>query len=187
MKNLLNNPWVVGTLCILALITVYFRLFDSKTKREPPVNTVQAQATPNVPAVPSSPSSLQTAEAAPLPDPLPAPPSIMDVGWPKELGRDPFQPIRTIKLLGDQELGRDDEEENETGRRATKGVMRLHAVFLDGPTRIAMINRQLVKEGEQFEGYVVDQIQRERVRLKSEEDIRVLEFTSSLKEQPSAS
>ncbi len=185
MKNLLNNPWVVGTLCILALITVYFRLFDSKTKREPPVNTVQAQATPNVPAVPSSPSSLQTAEAAPLPDHSQTP--LIEVGWPRELGRDPFQPIRTTKLLGDQELGRDDEEENETGRRATKGVMRLHAVFLDGPTRIAMINRQLVKEGEQFEGYVVDKIQRARVRLKSEEDIRVLEFTSSLKEQPSAS
>ena len=185
MKKLLNNPWVVGTLCVLALITVYFRLFDSKTKVESPVNTVQAQATPDVPAVLSSPSSLQTAEAAPLPDP--SQDSLIEVGWSKVLGRDPFQPIRTIKLLGDQELEWDEEEDNDTDRPATERVMNLHAVFLDGPTRIAMINRQLVKEGEQFEGYVVDQIQRERVRLKSEEDIRVLEFTSSLKEQPSAS
>ncbi len=185
MKQLLNNPWVVGTLCVLALITVYFRLFDSKTKVEPPVNTVQAQATSNVAAVLLSPSSLQTAEAAPSPDLLQT--QSIDVGWPKELGRDPFQPIQTIKLLGDQEFERNEEEDNDTGRQATKGVMRLHAVFLDGPTRIAMINRQLVKEGEQFEGYVVDQIQRERVRLKSEEDIRVLEFPSSLKEQSSES
>ena len=185
MKNLLNNPWVVGTLCVLALVTVYFRLFDSKTKVESPVNTVQAQATPDVPAVLSSPSSLQTAEAAPLPDLLQD--SLIEVGWPKVLGRDPFQPIRTIKLLEDQELERDEEEDNDTERRATKDVMRLHAVFLDGPTRIAMINRQLVKEGEWVNGYFVDQIQQDSVRLKSEEDIRVLEFISSLKEQPSSS
>ena len=31
MKELLNNPWVVGALCIGAVITVYFRLFDSKS------------------------------------------------------------------------------------------------------------------------------------------------------------
>jgi len=185
MKKWLNNPWVVGTLCVLALITVYFRLFDSKTRVESPVNTVQAQATLTVPDVLPSPSSLQTAEAAPLPDH--SQDLFIDVGWPKELGRDPFQPIRTIKLLGGQDSERDDEEETETGRQATGDVMRLHAVFLDGPTRIAMINRQLVKEGEYVGGYVVEHIQREHVRLTNEEDVRVLEFSVSAKEQPSAS
>lgn len=185
MKQLLNNPWVVGGLCALALLMVYFRLFDSKPKYEPPVETVQAQSTPSVTPVSLPPPSLPTAEAALVsngPDTLPM---IMD--WPNELGRDPFRPIPRVEALRNPGFQREDQEDDGPRQQVSDGVMRLHAVFLDGAIKVAMINRQLVKEGEQFGGYVVDDIQQASVRLTSEEDTRVLEFTSSPKKQGSSS
>ena len=184
MRNLLNNPWVVGALCMVALIAVYVRLFDSKPDPEPPVKTVQAQPilspSPPPPQAPLLPT--EAASSADLPQDLP-----IEVGWPKELKRDPFQPLRTARLMGEQEWEQDLAQNHDEGGSAEEQAMRLHAVFLDGPTRIAMINRQLVKEGDRVDGYVVERIQRERVRLKSEEDVRVLEFGVSAKAPPSSS
>lgn len=183
MRNLLNNPKVVGALCVLAIIMVYFRLFDSKPKYEPPEAPIQAQTQPSEPEPSPSVPEVQTAEAAPIPEQAAQP---IAVGWPEKLARDPFlrhgQDSQTEPLdLEDDEIKVEDEDQDATHR-----ALRLHAVFLDGPNKVAMINRQLVKEGEQIEGYVVQHIQQERVQLKNDEDTLVLEFGASTQDQPSS-
>lgn len=174
MKKFLNNPWVVGALCIVALITVYFRLFDKKSKPEPPITV--AQVVPISPVVAESVPgvALSTEETAPPPAALGALP--VDVGWPEKFGRDPFQPMRLVGLLKGQEFERDDREENEEGRRPTQRSLRLHAIFFEGSTRMAMINRELVKEGQPINEYVVDRIQQNGVWLTGGEEPRWLEF-----------
>lgn len=185
MKQALNNPWVVGTLCVMALVMVYFRLFDSKPKYEPPVQTVQAEPSSSVTTVSSPALGLPIAEAASVPEVAKALP--IDVGWSEELGRDPFQPLRALGLLGDQELERNEEGSRDEPSRSTRRAMRLHAVFLNGPTKVAMIDRQLVKEGEQVGRFVVEKIQRGQVHLKGEEETRILEFSASPRNRRSSS
>lgn len=174
MKNFLNNPWVVGALCIVALITVYFRLFDKTSQPEPPIPV--AQVAPIAPVVAESVPvvALSTEETAPLPAAPGALP--LDVGWPEKFWRDPFQPMRLVELLKGQELERDDHEENEVERRPTQRGLRLYAIFFEGSTRMAMINRELVKEGQPINEYVVDRIQQNGVWLTGGEEPRWLEF-----------
>jgi hypothetical protein len=191
MKQLLNNPWVVGALCVVALITVYVRLFDSKPTPElpEPENVAQVSPTPSVPPASPTPISVEPAMAVSSQD---SPPTrSIAVGWPEEHRRDPFQPFRTLGLLGnqdpEQDIGANTNIRNNEVARATPGVISLHAVFVDGPNRVAMINRELVKEGEQIHGYVVDRIQRDGVRLVGKDKPRWLEFGVVPKEPPSAS
>ena len=155
MKNLLNNPWVVGALCVVALVTVYFRLFDHQSSPEPP-STV-AQVAPIAPVVAAPIASLPTEETAHSSATPGA--SLLDVGWPEKFGRDPFQPMRLVGLLKGQELEREGSDENEAESPTVQRTLRLHAIFFDGPTRMAMINRELVKEGQPINEYVVDRIQ----------------------------
>ncbi len=184
MKNVLNNPWVVGVLCVVALITVYFRLFDKPSRPEPSVAVPQPLAVASV--VPEAPpaSLLQAPEADP-PSYSPQDTTILDVGWPENLIRDPFQAIRTTRVWKNRD--NDQEDQGDERRQVTEGGLLLHAVFLEGPTRMAMINRQLVKEGEQVNGYVVNHIEREFVQLVGKEDTRVLEFLDSQHAPPPTS
>lgn len=185
MKNLLNNPWVVGGLCVLAIITVYFRLFDSKTRPEPAIAVAQTPIVSNVAPEPSPVPSSQVniAKAVDSSDLSPAP--IIDVGWPEKFVRDPFQSVSAIRFRRGQDREGDDQTEQEEELDDPESDLRLHAVFLEGPTKLAMINRRLVKEGEQVHGYVVARIEREQVRLKGKEDLHVLEFSGSPTTQPS--
>ena len=182
MKNLLNNPWVVGGLCILALITVYFRLFDSKKRPDPPpvvVAQAQAQATAVAPLpipVTQNPASASPPSSISLED--------FDFSWPEKFRHDPFQPHRTGSTFSPG-LPNDFNDSVEGAPPFAQVPLLLHAVFLEGPNRVAMINRDLVKEGEQIDGYVVDQIQRDRVRLKGEDETRWLDF-NALSNQPSS-
>lgn len=180
MKNLLNNPWVVGALCLVALITVYFRLFDKPSRPEPSATVAQTPSASNVTMESSPAPPLQIAETVPSSDPPQD--SAIDVGWPEKFIRDPFQAIRTTSLLSDREEDQENLQEPDQRREEMENILRLQAVFLEGQTRVAMINRRLVKEGEQVNGYVVDRIDRESVRLTGKEDARVLEFVNSQKE-----
>lgn len=180
MKNLLNNPWVVGALCVVALITVYFRLFDTKSKPEPAIPV--AQVAPISPAVAEPLASLSTEETTH--STMTPGTSLLDVGWPEQFGRDPFQPMRLVGLLKDQVSERDNRNGDEREVQETPEGLRLHAIFFDGPTRMAMINRELVKEGESINAYVVDSIQHHGVWLTGGEEPRWLEFNVS---SPSAS
>lgn len=176
MRNLLNNPKVVGALCVIALITVYFRLFDSKPKIEPPAETDEAHVVAEKETASNSSPSPQPAMASPSDLPQASP---ITVGWSESLDRDPFHVVRDSRSSEDSE---DDTEYGfEKGERklAAARALRLQAVFLDGSNRMAMINRQLVKEGERIEGYVVRHIQREAVRLQGQEDEKVLVFGSA--------
>ena len=181
MKNLLNNPWVVGALCVIALITVYFRLFSSNSRPplpEPekvadlPSSAVQSPAAP----VPFSVGNANT----PSPTETPAAQPIT-VGWAETLARDPFQAIRQLKSLGGQDVeeGKNVPREEGKERQSPPSEIRLHAVFLDGPNRVAMINRELVKEGERINGYIVRRIQRDGVQLVGQEETRWLDFSVS--------
>jgi len=186
MKQLLNNPKFVGTLCVVALIMVYLRLFDSKPTYEPPVTQVQAEATPTVPPVAVSSSS---------PDPNSSPPSpegsttaSIDVGWPEEFRRDPFQAVQRGAFFENSQAARQRLEDLRTdGLITSPPLLQLHAVFVDGTNRVAMINRAIVKEGEEIDGYVVQRIQREQVRLQGKDDDRVLRFVEPPKVQSSES
>ncbi|MDT7042358.1 hypothetical protein [Candidatus Nitronereus thalassa] len=186
MRNLLNNPWVVGALCVLALITVYVRVFDSKSPSPLAVEVAQVPAPAPTPApVPPTPVAASPVNQVASLDTVPSQP--ITVGWPKEISGDPFQPAATDSLLQGEFFQEVGNQEGGTVRSVTPSAINLHAVFVDGSTRLAMINRELVREGEQIHGYVVDRIQRDGVRLLGKNEPRWLEFGGVQKETPEAS
>jgi len=171
MKNLLNNPWVVGALCIAAAITVYLRLFDSKSSSPAPPPPV---APPVVAAAPVEPPPVPpTAGVAPIDT---APTQLPIVGtWIDRIVRDPFRlhgederDSSTAPLQGIPQPGFS-EDANQPGVR-TAQTLRLQAIYLNGSNRIAVINSTFVKVGDAIGEFRVSQIDSDGVWLQSPTD-----------------
>lgn len=162
---MLNNPWVVGFLCVMALITLSVWWLGSTDHPESPVPQVADQAVP----VSTSESFLPSAAFTPT---IRKPSKPVD--WSNVTARDPFQPPRTVSEMT---TNRTDGE--ESGTKAADHGFHLQAVLRRGSTRVAVIDRQLVKEGETIAGYVVASIQEEGVLLQGPHNRRWLRFRKS--------
>lgn len=162
---MLNNPWVVGFLCVMALITLSVWWLGSTDHPESPVPPVAAQAVP----VSTSESFLPSAAFTPTIRNTPKP-----VDWSNVTARDPFHPPRTVSGMT---TDRTDGE--ESGPKAADHGFHLQAVLRRGSTRVAVIDRQFVKEGETIAGYVVASIQEEGVLLQGPHNRRWLRFRKS--------
>ena len=159
---MLNNPWVVGFLCVMVLITLSVQWLGSTDHPEFPVPPLSAQAV-----------SVSTSES--LPPSVAFTPTIQKqpkpFDWSSVPARDPFQPPRAVSGMT-----QDRADGEEPGDRVD---FHLQAILRQGSTRVAMIDRRLVKEGETIAGYLVASIQEEGVLLQGTHDRRWLRFRES--------
>lgn len=178
MKDLLNNPWVVGGLCVLAAITVYFRLFDSQSSSStPPVE--------EAPVVVAAPAPVQP---PPVPSPAPVPPvdsttsQVPIVGtWIDTITRDPFRRQDNAQegSSADPLPGLIPESLAEDGSHpllASDQALRLQAIFVNGSNRIAVINSVFVKVGDQVGEFRVSHIKPDGVWLQGATEKHWVEF-----------
>lgn len=173
MKELLNNPWVVGALCIAAIMTVYLRLFDTKSSASVPS------------AIPEHIAAVLPVETQPVAAPVIVQPGESSGGtapmvgkWMDKITRDPFGRLREGEGASSAE-GRsptgfvDDRERHSEHPRLS---LRLHAIFVEGSNRIAVINNTFLKVGDKVEGFRVSQIKSDGVWLQGATDRQWLEF-----------
>lgn len=156
---MLNNPWVVGVLCVVVGMTLYLQWLGSTDDPEFSVPPLAAQAVPVSPSESLPPSVAVTPTVQKQPEPF---------DWSNVPARDPFQPPRAVSGMTQD---RTDDEEPED-----REDFHLQAVLRQGSTNVAMIDRQLVKEGETIAGYLVASIQEEGVLLQGAHGRRWLRF-----------
>lgn len=159
---MLNNPWVMGFLCVMVLLTLSVQWLGSTDHPESPVPPLAAQAVPVSPSESLPPAVAFTPAIQKQLEPF---------DWSSVPARDPFQPPRAVSGMTQD---RADGEEPED-----RADFHLQAVLKQGSTRVAMIDRRLVKEGETIAGYLVASIQEEGVLLQGPHDRRWLRFRES--------
>ena len=162
VRSVLNNPWVVGFLCVMVLVTLSVQWLGSTDDPESPVPPLAAQAVPVRTSESLPPSVAFTPTIQKQPEPF---------DWSSVSARDPFQPPRAVSGMT-----QDRAEGEEPGDRVD---FHLQAVLRQGSTRVAMIDRRLVKEGETIAGYLVASIQEEGVLLQGPHGRRWLRFRES--------
>ena len=160
-RRALKNPIVMAGLCVLAGIAIYFNGIEPTRESSWP-NSVAA--TP-VSVTPTS----ATLRSAPL--------AHDDVAtrWTQHPTRDPFAPMHVInqstpktKLSKASETKSSETTASPPPRQHPQSIhnLLLKAVAIEAEQRSAVINRQVVYEGEMIEGYQVVSIQLKGVWLK---------------------
>lgn len=179
MKALLNNPWVVGALCIAALITVYLRLFDTKSRTSvpPPVAQPVAAVGPVEPQPAVTPVTVQSVDSSGDAGPI--------VGkWIDKVTRDPFQRMQDDNRRFSAEITPGDSSEGASPPSLSPDQpLRLHAIFVNGSNRIAVINSTFLKVGDRVAGFRVSQIKSDGVWLQGATDKQWLEFGQAQKQE----
>ncbi len=149
MRKLLNNPWVVLGLCSVAVVILYFSADEIEVQ---PLSAPSARA-PRPLLVPKV--DLASVEHVTI--------DLAKLDWPTTIIRDPFAPA-TQSHGGVLPLDRND------GLPILDMVqpppLQLRAVAMKPAPKVAMINRQIVSEGDEIEGLRVTRIESDGVWLK---------------------
>ncbi len=161
----LNNPWVVGALCVVALGLAGYQFLAPH--RRPGISP--AAATPAPAPVPSRPSALSAHSLAPAQ--AAAPPSLIDqtyvlshlAQWIEAPQRDPFL-LPTASFHG-----------AATGSPVIK--WKLRAIWNQTGCRLAVINKGIYAEGDLVEGYRLEKIESDGVWLRGPTGREGLGFT----------
>ncbi|MEK7677906.1 MAG: hypothetical protein AAB676_18915 [Verrucomicrobiota bacterium] len=158
MNKLLRNPYAVGLFVLLAVFLVYRTLFP---RRPAPPKT----STNSPPAALTVPQPLTTKVASPEPQVLPANPiDLTAVDWIMARGRDPFK--RTLSAA----------EEARQVAGAAPDILNLSAIWRQTGGRFAVINGQIVGEGETIEGFKVQSIENDSVQVQSPTGLERVSF-----------
>ena len=180
MKQLLNNPWVVGGLCVAAIITVYLRLFDTKSRPVPSPPVEQAQ----VRDIPTSPPPETTVVQEPPPGGEPDEGHLPIMGeWIETVVRDPFQKSGKSGLAGRNPL---QGPSGDPGALPPDRPFRLHAIFVDDTHRVAVINNTFVRVGDEVLGFRVSRIKQDRVLLQNANRQEWVEFDPAQERAPAS-
>lgn len=166
-RRALRNPFVMMGLCILAGLAMYHNVMESPLNSALPHSIDLAlqpsESTPTV--TPSSSSVVNDEERS---------------RWIKRPKRDPFTPTSIAKSStptpGQREVSR---LPSQKPNPASLKKLVLKAVAIESQQRSAVINRQIVYEGEMIEGYQVVSIQLKGVWLSRHGKKKFLTFTSN--------
>lgn len=175
MRKLMNNPLFVGGLSVVALLFVFVQVVL-------PLWGQSADAGPEFePAAPSSliPELTQTEQVQ----------TVMTsegeqagtrlikemVGWGETYPRDPFQ---VASWTGSQEDRRTQQSREPSLPKPDTDLddLQLQAVSMEGETRVAVINREIVREGDHVEAFSVLRIQADGVWMQGPRGEERLEF-----------
>ncbi|MDH5562707.1 MAG: hypothetical protein OEY91_03670 [Nitrospirota bacterium] len=142
-RRALKSPLVMSGLCILAGIAVYYNVIESTLDSTLPVSVA---STPSPVSTPVSPSLMAHEEGA--------------TSWIEHPARDPFTPMSLAKWSNpsSQPLPASASVTQRPHTPSPNNLM-LKAVAIEAEQRSAVINHQVVYEGEMIEGYQVVSIQ----------------------------
>jgi len=160
-RRALKNPIVMVSLCLLAGIAMYDNIIKPALESSLP-ESVASLLSPTAPTpIPSTSSLVEHDEIA--------------TQWIDHPARDPFGPITVGK------------KSNSSSKQSMGSAMRhessvkkliLKAIAIETQQRSAVINRQVVYEGEMIEGYQVVSIQLKGVWLKRHGKKELLTFAT---------
>ena len=158
MRKFLNNPLVVAGLCLIAGVIIY--LNAPETGPEPFKRPTVTPRKPNVlPTMSTSGEEKTTTIEA---DKL---------GWAESIVRDPFGPILARGQVSAGKTMAQGRGQRRTARKQSgKDVrfirsLKLNAISVERDSRIAVINRSIVKENDRINGFQVKRIEPEGVTL----------------------
>jgi len=158
MKQALNNPIVVGILCLVAVVIVYWRVSapspylteveaEEVVVTDPIINDVPAPPPP-VTSPPPTPAPLLVENAS-------SPPTFSSkeiiAQWEAEFSRDPFKRVASA-IVGPRETPPIGDINRSTDSLSSPKVFQIQAISIEGRRRFAVINHQVVAEGEILEG-----------------------------------
>ncbi len=168
-RRALKSPIVMIGLCILAGAAVYDSIIDSTLN----------SSLPSVGAIVDFPASVEL-------DPTPLAPSqtghdVIATQWTNNPKRDPFSPVTANKWTHSsaKELLDSRAPENQQSPKASRQSLTLKAIAIEAQHRSAVINHQVVYEGEIVEGYKVVSIQLQGVWLNRHGKKKFLTFAAN--------
>jgi hypothetical protein len=148
-RRALNNPLVMSGLCILAGIAVYYNVMESTLYSTVPVSVA---STPSPVSTPVSPSLVAHEEEA--------------TTWIEHPARDPFTPMSLAKWSNPSSQALPASASiTQKPQTSSPNSLMLKAIAIEAEQRSAVINHQVVYEGEMIEGYRVVSIQLKGVWL----------------------
>lgn len=158
MRKILNNPLVVAGLCLIAGVILY--LNGAESSLEPSTGTTVAPKKNNVLSTmdTSSQEKIGTIELDKL-------------GWTESTVRDPFGPIPTqVKVRAIKTMAQGRVQLTTSRKQSGKDVrlfrsLKLNAIAVEPDSRMAVINRSIVKENDRIKGFRVERIEPDGVML----------------------
>ncbi len=165
-RRALKSPFVMMGLCIMAGIAVYHNVIDSTTVTSLPISvaSITSVATPTHATAASSPQGHSEIASQ----------------WIDNPKRDPFAPISSIKWSrppSNSSTASASPKPQAHTRSSTN--LQLKAVAIEAQRRSAVINRQVVYEGETIEGYQVLSIQLQGVWVQGHGKKELLIFATN--------
>ena len=165
-RRALKSPLVMVGLCLLAGIAVYHNVIESTMDSSLPISVASTLA-PTASAPTTSTASLMGHDE-------------LGIVWIDNPKRDPFAP-----LSGDKGVNLSSQQPSASAtlplksHESSPGSLTLKAIAIEAKNRSAVINRQVVHEGEMVEGYQVVSIQLKGVLLTRHGKKRFLTFTTN--------
>ena len=170
MKHALNNPWIVGCLCLAALGLVLNNLVEPLSTGSVSSDII-SEPEPSEAVTNSSPLT----GASPGPEPQ-AEPEAEKVAWVNNPLRDPFRLQTSYRPTP---VRKKPPELLEQFSTPAPLPFILKAVAVEDQRRIAVINRTVVAEGENIKGYRVVSIQENGVWLQGPGGRERLDFNET--------
>ena len=167
-RGALKNPFVMGGLCIIAGLAVYYNVV-----MESPLYSTLPDTVDSAPLSLSSTPAFSASSTPEIHD---------DVAtrWIENPKRDPFAPMSNTKWAKPTSI---QTETSSSGiyekRNEPLKPLELKAIALEAQQRSAVINRSVVYEGEMIEGYQVVSIELQGVWLQRHGKKHLLAFTTA--------
>ena len=157
MRQVLNNPWVVFALCVVAVGILYLNAGE-----------VSVNPAPISKAIPLPSTQSPKVQKLEMTD---SPIALVSLAWPESFARDPFAPAAPPRSKGQSEFGESANQESDSGTLTDRIVgplpsLQLSAITLEPRPKRAVINRTIVEEGELIEGLRVSRIEPDGVWVK---------------------
>ena len=175
MRKILNNPLVVAGLCLIAGIIIYLNGPESapEPSRKPMVSPKKIEVA----------STMETSRQE-----TKGTIEVDKLGWTESIVRDPFGPTPTReKARARKTLAHGRGQPTTSRKRSGKDArlfrsLKLNAIAMEADSRIAVINRSIVKEHDRINGFQVDRIDPDGVTLKGPSGAYRLTFQRERKE-----
>jgi hypothetical protein len=192
MRQALNNPIVVGILCLVAVVVVYWRV-SAPSAYSTEVEAEEMVADPIINAVPAPPPPVTPPPPTPAPvlventsSPPPFSSKEIIAQWEAEFSRDPFKRVASA-IVGPRETSPTGETNRSADSLSPRKVFQLQAISIEGRRRFAVINHQVVTEGETLEGSRLVKIHADGVVFSDEQGEHQVEFGSQPKPKEKSS
>ncbi len=171
MKKLLDNPYIVGALVLLALLVAFRKPMNNwiqRSKSNPSVSTLITNTNESLGIVKNQ--SSQQAQSEILPE---AKIEVKDIQWILKPYRNPFKnPFKKDSKEADENV----KVEENTIVIPTKQTFKLTAILIEQEKKVVMINGKILSEGETISGYKITSINRDYVLLEGYGEKRKLTF-----------